>query len=381
MRTLVLNVDRDDDFGRKANVKSPIIGIRDNIDAANKIGQADPEDSDLNAIFSSISIYNSLIKEKKDAEIATICGHMNVGIKSDEIITQQLEEVLKTTKADNVILVTDGAEDEYVLPIIQSRVKITSINRVTVKQSRELEDTYYRLMKILGDEKVQKQFVLPVALVFIVGAFFVLLDMAASGFGAILLTLGVYMLIRIFRWERNLASMINEIKLGFLTGKMSVYTSIIAVVILVAQVILSYDNVMKTSFASDVPILPILFFINNMIFGIVIAGLVAVSGRVVDVYLRDKKTPWMYWIAPFSIFAFGFICSAIVDALYKALINWPNKFDINPFLTISFIGYISTGIMIALVGAITYHYIKEIYSTEAKNLEVEKQTTKIAGEN
>lgn len=381
MKTLVLNVDRDDDFGRKAKIKSPIIGIRDNIDAANKIGQADPEDSDLNAIFSSISIYNSLINEKKDAEIATICGHMNVGIKSDEIITQQLEEVLKATKADNVILVTDGAEDEYVLPIIQSRIKITSINRVTVKQSRELEDTYYRFMKILGDEKVQKQFILPIALVFIVWAFFVLLDMAASGFGAILLTLGFYMLVRIFRWEKNLASLINEIKLGFLTGRLSVYTSIIAVVILIAQVILSYDNVMKTSFASDVPILPILFFINNMIFGIVIAGLVAVSGRVVDVYLRDKKTPWTYWIAPFSIFAFGFISSAIVDALYKALINWPAKFDINPFLTISFIGYISTGIMIALVGAITYHYIKEIYSTEAKNLEIEKQTTKLTGEN
>jgi len=381
MKTLVLNVDRDDDFGRKAKIKSPIIGIRDNIDAANKIGQADPEDSDLNAIFSSISIYNSLINEKKDAEIATICGHMNVGIKSDEIITQQLEEVLKVTKADNVILVTDGAEDEYVLPIIQSRIKINSISRVTVKQSRELEDTYYRLMKIFGDEKVQKQFVLPIALVFIVWAFFVLLDMAASGFGAILLTLGFYMLVRIFRWERNLASLINEVKLGFLTGRLSVYTSIIAVVILIAQVILSYDNVMKTSFISDVPILPILFFINNMIFGIVIAGLVAVSGRVVDVYLRDKKTPWNYWIAPFSIFAFGFISSAIVDALYKALINWPTKFDINPFLTLSFICYVITGIGIALVGAITYHLIKEIYSTEAKKLEIEKQTTKLTGEN
>lgn len=381
MKTLVLNVDRDDDFGRKAKIKSPIIGIRNNIDAANKIGQADSEDSDLNAIFSSISIYNSLINEKKDAEIATICGHINVGIKSDEIITQQLEEVLKTTKPDNVILVTDGAEDEYVLPIIQSRVKITSIKRVTVKQSRELEDTYYRLMKIFSDEKVQKQFILPIALVFIVWAFFVLLDMAASGFGAILLTLGLYMLVRIFRWEKNLASLLNEIKLGFLTGRLSVYTSILAVVILIAQVILSYDNVMKTSFISDVPILPILFFINNMIFGIVIAGLVAVSGRVVDVYLRDKKTPWNYWIAPFSIFAFGFISSAIVDALYKALINWPTKFDINPFLTISFIGYISTGIMIALVGAVTYHYIKEIYSTEAKKLEIEKQTTKPAREN
>jgi len=39
MKTLVLNIDRDDDFGRKAKVKSPIIGIKDNIESANKLGQ------------------------------------------------------------------------------------------------------------------------------------------------------------------------------------------------------------------------------------------------------------------------------------------------------------------------------------------------------
>ena len=63
MKTLILNIDRDNDFGRKAKVNSPIIGIEDNIKAANKLGQIDPEDSDLNAIFSAISTYKS-IKEK-----------------------------------------------------------------------------------------------------------------------------------------------------------------------------------------------------------------------------------------------------------------------------------------------------------------------------
>ena len=90
MKTLILNVDRDDDFGRKAKIKSPIVGIKDNIDAANRLGQADPEDSDLNAIFSAISIYNSYVKDKKDVEIATICGNISVGIKSDEILAKQL---------------------------------------------------------------------------------------------------------------------------------------------------------------------------------------------------------------------------------------------------------------------------------------------------
>lgn len=372
MKTLVLNVDRDDDFGRKANVKSPIVGIKDNIDAANKLGQADPEDSDLNAIFSAISTYNSLTKEKRNVEIATICGYMNVGIKSDEILSKQLEQVIKDTKADNVVLVTDGAEDEYILPIIQSRIKITSVNRVSVKQSKELEDTYFRIVKILDDEKVQKQFLLPIALVLIVWAFFVLLDMTASGFGAILFTLGAYLLIRVFRWERKIAAMWEEIKSGFLTGKLSVYTYIIAIVVIIAFGFFSYYN---TNFASNVELVPILQFLTNMVWGIVIAGLIAIFGRVVDIYVKDKRAPWNYWIAPFSLFAFGFISSAVFRALFEALRNWPTNFDASQFLTLSFIGYTATGVMISLVGAITYYYIRDMYMTEEKKLEIEKQTT------
>jgi len=86
MKILVLNVDRDDDFGRKAKVKTPIIGIQDNLDAANKLGRADPEDSDLNAIFLAISTYDRLRGEGKDVEVATLCGDISVGMKSDQKI-------------------------------------------------------------------------------------------------------------------------------------------------------------------------------------------------------------------------------------------------------------------------------------------------------
>ena len=378
MKTLILNVDRDDDFGRKAKVKSPIIGIKDNIDAANKLGQADPEDSDLNAIFSAISTHKILTKEGKEVEIATICGNISVGLKSDQILTEQLEKVINETGAQDVILITDGAEDEYILPIIQSRIKISSIKRISVKQSRELEDTYYRILKLLDDEKVQKQFILPIALVLIVGAFFVLLNMASSGFGAILLTLGGYLLIRVFRWEQKIVAIWDEIKSGFLTGKLSVYTYIIATVVVIASVFLAYNN---TNFNSDVEFIPILSFVANMIWGIVIAGMIAVFGRVIDIYVRDKKAPWNYWIVPFSLFAFGFISYAVFGSLHKALISWPMSFSIDPFLTFSFIGYTSTGVMIAIVGAVTYHYIKDMYMAEDKKLEIEKQTTKLVEKN
>ena len=381
MKTLILNVDRDDDFGRKAKVTTPIIGLKDNMEAASKLGQTDPEDSDLNAIYSAISTYKNLLNENKNVEIATICGDINVGIKSDEVLSKQLEQVISKTDVDNKILVTDGLEDEHILPIIQSRIKITSIKRVSVKQSKELEDTYFRIVKILDDEKVQKQFLLPIALVLIVWAFFVLMGMAASGFGAILLTLGLYLLVRVFKWERTVTVVWEEIKSGFLTGRLSIYTFIIATIMIIAFGILAYYEVTNTSFSSEVELLPALFFIMKIIWGVVFAGLIAIFGRVVDNYVKDKRIPWNYWIAPFSLFAFGFISTAVFGALYQALENWPIKFSLNPFLTLSFIGYTTTGIMIALVGAITYHYIKDIHSTEEKNYEIEEQTTKLIEEN
>ena len=376
MKTLVLNVDRDNDFGRKANIKSPIIGIKENLEAANKLGQTDPEDSDLNAIFSAIATYNNLIKDKKDTEIATICGHMNVGIKSDEILSTQLEDVIKTTKAEQIILITDGAEDEYILPIIESRIKITSVKRVTVKQSKELEDTYYRIIKLLDDEKVQKQFILPIALVLIVWAFFVLINMTASGFGAILLTLGAYLFIRVFRWERNIAKIWDEIKSGFLTGKLSIYTSIIAIAIIIINAFITMDNYNQENLPPNEQHLQVLFIIKNMIWGIVIAGLIFTFGRVVDTHVRDKENSWRYWIIPFTLFALGFIIWTVSGSLLDALKNWPNV-NTTPFSDADFILYMLVGIIIAFVGGITYRYIREMHPTDEDEKIIKKGKNKL----
>jgi len=371
MKTLVLNVDRDDDFGRKAQIKSPIIGLQANLNAAQDFGQADPEDSDLNSIYYAIATFKRIVESGGECEIATICGHINVGITSDRIIAKQLEDVLSITQADEVVLVTDGAEDEYILPIIQSRVKITSVLRVSVKQSRQLEDTYYRVLKMLDDEKVQKQFLLPIGLVLIVWAFFVLLGMASSGLGAILLTLGIYLLIRVFRWERGITSAVADVKSGFLTGKLSIYTTIIAAVILIASMFLAYNT---ADFSPSVDFVTVISFVSNMVWGIVAAGLIFIFGHAIDAYVKDKRAPWNYWIYPFSLFAFGFISSALFESLYEALINWPDTFYVEPFLTPFFIGNIITGIMISIVGAVTYHYIKDMYYLQKNEIEVDKQT-------
>jgi len=371
-KTLILNIDRDDDFGRKANIISPIIGIKDNLEAANKLGRKDPEDSDLNAIFLAISTYDKLIKEGQDVEIATLCGNIHVGIKSDQIIAEQLDIVIKKTNASEAILLSDGAEDEYILPLIQSRLRIVSIQRVSIKQSKQIEDTYYKIIKMLDDDKVKKQFILPISLILLVWAVFAILNMAASGFGAIIFTLGVYLLVRVFNWEKNVSIIWNEIKSGLFTGKLSFYTYIISILIIAVSFFYAYNN---TNFNKELLwIIPILQFLKNITWGIVGAGLLASFGRVTDMYVREKKVHWSYWIVPFSLFSFGFIASAIFESLYDSI---SNEFSIQPFFTFYFVGYIAVGILIAFIGAVTYHYIKEMYVFDKHEKDIEEQTKKL----
>ncbi|HSD59076.1 MAG TPA: DUF373 family protein, partial [Methanotrichaceae archaeon] len=151
MDVLVLCIDRDNDLGRKADIESPVIGRSANIDAALRLATADPEDSDINTIFGGIKVLDELLASGQKAEIASLAGDVKIGLTSDGKLTAQLEDLIERLKPAGVVVVSDGAEDEAILPIIQSRVKVNGVRRVLVKQSPNLESTYYLLKQVFTD--------------------------------------------------------------------------------------------------------------------------------------------------------------------------------------------------------------------------------------
>ena len=72
-KTLVLVVDRDDDFGVKGKVNTPVIGVQNCLDAATAFGIADPEDSDLNALYAAVSVCLEIQEDGHEADVALIC--------------------------------------------------------------------------------------------------------------------------------------------------------------------------------------------------------------------------------------------------------------------------------------------------------------------
>jgi len=96
-RILVLCVDRDGDIGTKAEIKTPVIGREENLNAAVALALRDPEEPDANAMFEAVRVYNRLQEESKPDEvfeISTISGSELGGVGADRKIVAELNELL-----------------------------------------------------------------------------------------------------------------------------------------------------------------------------------------------------------------------------------------------------------------------------------------------
>ncbi|MHB8101451.1 MAG: DUF373 family protein [Methanosarcina sp.] len=198
MQTLIICIDRDNDLGEKAKLETPIIGREANVQAAVALGIADPEDSDTNTIFGGIRILDELRAKGADVELISFAGDKNVGVISDQKIADQLETFLKMNEVQRAIFVSDGAEDETLIPIVQSRMKIDSVKRIVVMQSERLESTYYILKHVFSDPKISQTFFVPLGLAFLIYAIFLLAHYPEGAIVGILAAVGLYMLYRGF---------------------------------------------------------------------------------------------------------------------------------------------------------------------------------------
>ncbi|MGB9741324.1 MAG: DUF373 family protein [Candidatus Bathyarchaeia archaeon] len=142
-RTLILCVDRDGDLNSKTGIKTPIVGRDGNLNAAVALALKDPEEADANAMFGAIHVYDKLQESSQNEifEIATISGSELGDVNADRKIVGELNDVLSSFPANEIILVTDGYSDQAILPLVESRVPVSSVNRVVVKHSESIEET------------------------------------------------------------------------------------------------------------------------------------------------------------------------------------------------------------------------------------------------
>jgi len=211
-RTLVLCVDRDDDLGVKVGIKTPIIGREENINAAVNLALKDPEEPDANAIFEAVRIYDRFKQSAPEEEphgecqIATIAGSELGDVGADKTLVAELTEVLRTFPASEVILVSDGFADEVILPLVQSRVPVSSVRRITVKHSESIEETVWlfsRYLKMLYENPKYARTILglPGILLIVLGILYIL-NWIGYSWIAFLIVLGSFLVVKGFMLDK-----------------------------------------------------------------------------------------------------------------------------------------------------------------------------------
>ncbi|MCK9580996.1 MAG: DUF373 family protein [Methanoregula sp.] len=308
-RTLVLSVDRDDDIGWKGKVESPCIGRAACLTAATTLALADPEDSDINAIFSAIKIYDELIAKGEEAAIAVVAGNHLHMIEGDRKIAASLEQVVSETQVSNCILVTDGAEDEYVIPIIQSKIPVSSIKRVIVNQMPNLEGTYYILKKLLDDPKISRMVFIPIGLAMLLYAIAYLAGWPGAATIIVVGVIGSYMLYKGFGFDELVHGIIDTLRISLSRGRFSFITYTITILLIVIGATAGFFNVLKyyTTDGSLGLVLYLMTFIFGAVEWLVIAGLVLSVGIIIDVYSNERENLGKVIVFPFFVAAIGLI--------------------------------------------------------------------------
>ena len=336
-KTLVLVVDRDDDFGVKGKVNTPVIGVQNCLDAATAFGIADPEDSDLNALYAAVSVCLEIQEDGHEADVALICGDEKVGHRSDLALVSQLEEVLEEIEPDSVVLVGDGAEDEYIYPIISSRAHVDSVRKVYVKQAPGLEGMFYIVKKMMSDVDKRKRFLVPLGFVLLLLSLFYLIPgllvyladrspyqlSALSGplavfiIGLIVLAYGYDITERMY----NLRTVIMASLIGRTTSIIFLCVSAAFLVIMAAYAAMEIGNLYLKSDA-----LKVVYFVSTMIWPLIIAVIIYMTGMMIEKFIRQKSVSVSVVFGLIGLASLGLVALGILDVamLYMGLENGSN---------------------------------------------------------
>ncbi len=312
-KIIIITVDRDNDIGQKINVSGPIIGYKNNLRVATNFAMEDPEDSDANSIFGALKIYKKLEKDS-DVEIVTLTGHSKENLLfADKNIAIQLKQVLSVYPATAAIFVSDGAEDDQVIPLVQNFIPIISKETIIVRQSKGLESTFYTIKKALKDPFFAR-------IVYGVPAIILLLYVFLRQYALqiIAFLLGIYFLIKGFNLDSKFTRFAHSVSKKFSIYRISLPFYLAFLFFLIYAIIKGVNLFYQNQYFDLIFI--IVSSIRAVLLLLVISFILLVIGSIIDLiyfkkmYLLGKNLFALFFILIFAVifdFALQFILQDI----------------------------------------------------------------------
>ncbi|MFP4530075.1 MAG: DUF373 family protein [Halodesulfurarchaeum sp.] len=354
---LVLCVDLDDDLGRKTGIPTPVVGRNEIEHAAVSLAEADPEDSDVNVLFEGIHLHDRFAGEGEAVEVAAVTGEERGEVAANRAVGRELDQVLaslQAAEAVRVIVVSDGAQDESVIPVIRSRVQIDSVRRVVVRQAQDLESMYYTIKQVLDDPETRGTILVPLGVLLLIYPLAILADMVGLpgsvlglGSGA----LGLYALVRGLGLEGAIDEWVTRARQSLYTGRVTLITYVVAAALLVVGGVEGIDtlDMVRVDEAVDVgTMLAALFF--GAVRWFAAAAFTTSLGQITDEFLAGRFR-WRYLNAPVYILAIG----AILHTMSAFFLGYVDLATLAGVLTAGTLLSVASTLAFAVVESRTRH--------------------------
>lgn len=367
MTTLVVCVDRDGAVARAAETPGPIAGWDAVRNLVTEIGLDDPEDSRVNCLLEALRVTRDLRTDGEESVVAVVTGtgvrngfdgegnerskvpvdgtpvgesrgdewggggstgggetiwgtsspsrpsadgatHQRVG--ADRAIARQVDALIARYEPDSAVVVVGSAEDERLVPIVESRVRVDAVDRVVVRQARDIESAYYLLKQFLADEELRQTVLVPIGFGLLVFPLLLALtDRLATALAAIAGVTGFFLLYKGLTLDDRLGSVANEVREALYSGQVSIVTYVVAVGLALVGVFagaIAASPLMSAPSGSTL-VLPAMRFAFEGVPWFAAAALVASAGRLLDEVIRTDRVRSSSLNLPFGVVAVGLV--------------------------------------------------------------------------
>jgi putative membrane protein len=271
-KLLVICIDRDDDLGRKTGISTPVVGRNACIEAAQRLALEDPEDADSNSIFFAVKTYEDLVSKGYKAQVITVTGVENRGVQADEKVASEIKSVLKKFSADGAVIVSDGEDDEMLIPVIQNVIPVISVQRVVMQVSRTIEHSYAVFGKFLKlvmyNPKYSKFFLGVPGILLLIGGIGAVTGYNVEIFAVLITILGGAFLIRAFDIDKAWTNWAKPTPEGFTR----MFTLITGLILIAASVPAGITTVSPENISGDVGIINLIT--DEVVIGQFVSGMI-----------------------------------------------------------------------------------------------------------
>ncbi|ADQ67899.1 hypothetical protein C499_16747 [Halogeometricum borinquense DSM 11551] len=308
MSTLVLCVDRSNDIGRKAGLPTPVVGWEAVRSLVTDVGLADPEDSNVNCLLEALRVSRDLRDEKEDSIVAVVSGVNDTLVGADRSLAAQVDALVDEYDPESAIVVVDSASDERVVPVIESRLRIDSVDRVVVRQAHDIESTYYLLKQFLADEELRSTILVPLGATLLLMPLLLTRFEPQLAFAVIGSVLGAALLYKGLAIDQLLAESPERIRDALYSGQVSIVTYVVAAGLTLVGAFLGALSVTPlTGSGTSATLISTMQFIYHAVPWLALAALTASAGRLLDELIGTDGVSRQYLNLPFGIVALGLV--------------------------------------------------------------------------